>query len=108
MSQYEIDPAVKRQMRGDILKLLQVRHDAQQSRMDDVALTHALQSLAYERINIFIIVTLLQDMRDRGFVRYESKRDWNSGRTRLEKIELTSKGRDQVEENASRDPAVEL
>lgn len=105
---YELDTAVLRVMRGDILKLLKGRHDAQQSRMDDVALTHALQSLAYERINVFIVVTMLQDMKDRGFVRYEQRRDHMTGRIRLEKIELTSAGRDQVEENVKRDPAVGL
>jgi hypothetical protein len=110
MSEVEIDPAITRQMRGDILKLLKGRHDSQMSRMDDVALTHALQSLAYQRIGVFIIVTMLQDMRDRGFVRYSETRDWSTGRVRLEKIELTSAGRDQVEHTpgVKRDPAVEL
>jgi hypothetical protein len=110
MSEVEIDPAVTRQMRGDILKLLKGRHDSQMSRMDDIALTHALQSLAYQRIGVFTIVTLLQDMRDRGFVRYEESRDWNTGRVYLVKIELTAAGRDQVERTpgVKRDPAVAL
>jgi hypothetical protein len=110
MNQIEIDPAITRQMRGDILKLLKGRHDSQMSRMDDVALTHALQSLGYQRIGTFTIVTLLQDMRDRGFVRYQESRDWSTGRVWLTKVELTAAGRDQVERTPGikRDPAVEF
>jgi hypothetical protein len=75
--------------------------------MDDVALCHALMSLAF-RIDVKAVVTLLQDMRDRGYVRYEQRRDSLTLRVRVEKIELTSIGRDVVEENIATPAAVEL
>lgn len=102
-----LDPELSRRLRGCILKLLRARHNMQSSRMDDVALTHALQALAFTVI-IQDVVTLLQDLHDRGYVRYEQKRDFLTRRVRLEKIELTAAGRDLVEESAPAVPAVEL
>lgn len=110
MSNVELTPEVKRRLRGLILKLLCARHDEQQSRMDDVELTSAVQSFAYHVVTPHI-VTLLQDLQDRGYVRFHQGRDFLTRRVRLEKIELTAKGRDQVEGNVDAselDPAVEL
>jgi hypothetical protein len=103
----ELTPEVTRVLRGSILKLLRARHNTQLSRMDDVALTHALISLAF-RIEVKAVVTVLQDLRGRGYVQYTQRRDPITLRTRVEKIELTPEGRDIVEENVPRPMAVEL
>ena len=103
----EFSPEMMRRLRGCILVLLRGRHNLQMSRMDDTAVTHALMSLAY-RIDVFDVVTLLQDLQDRGYVRFEQKREFLTRRVYLQKIELTAKGRDLVEENIPADPAVEL
>jgi hypothetical protein len=103
----EVNPEVSRRLRGCILRLLRARHDAQLTRMDDVALTHALQNLAYS-VGINLVVTLLQDLGDRGYIRFTQRRDFLTGRVRLDKLELSSAGRDLVEENVKPDPAVEF
>ncbi len=103
----EMTPALSRRMRGQILMLLRARHNSQQTRFDDVGLTHALRALACT-VSIQDVVTLLQDLADRKYVRYRQTRDSYTGRVYLERIELTSAGRDQAEENVATDPAVEL
>jgi hypothetical protein len=104
----DFTPEQKRHLRGTILKLLMARHDAQLSRMDDVALAQALQSLAYYGITIEAVVTMLQDLQDRGYARFIQRRGVFARRVFIEKIELTSEGRDLVEGNIDQDPAVEL
>lgn len=103
----DMTAGMARRMRGQILLLLRARHNVQGSRFDDVALTHALQSLAIET-GIRDVVTLLQDLRDREYVRFMQRHDSMTGRVCLSKIELTAKGRDQVEENQPTDPALEF
>jgi len=103
----ELTPELSRRLRGQILILLRGRHNMQGHRMDDVEITRALQSLAFE-IGINDVVTVLQDLGDRGFVRFGRRRNSFTGRVYLEKIELTAAGRDQVEENRPTDPAVEF
>lgn len=103
----DLSPEVARRLRGQILTLLRVRHNQQRSRMDDVALTHALQSLAFT-VSINDVVTLLQDLGDRGYVRFLPRHSDMTRRVYLEKIELTAAGRDQVEENRPTDPALEF
>jgi hypothetical protein len=103
----ELTPELSRVLRGSILKLLRARHNTQLSRMDDVALTHALISLAF-RVDVRAVVTLLQDMQQRGYVRYDQRRDSITLRVRVEKIELLPMGRDIVEENIPAPAAVEL
>jgi hypothetical protein len=103
----DLTPERSRRLRGQILLLLRARHNVQASRYDDVGVTHALQSLAFE-IGIGDAVTILQDLEGRGYVRYVQRHDSVTGRVYLEKIELTPAGRDQVEENRPRDPALEF
>lgn len=100
-------PDVARRLRGHILMLLRARHNLQKSRMDDVELTSALQSLGYSLLTQDV-VTLVQDLGDRKFVRYIQRRNWLTNRVCLERIELTSSGRDQAEENLPTDPSVEF
>jgi hypothetical protein len=103
----DLTPAMARRVRRQILLLLWARHNMQGSRFDDVSLTHALRSVAME-VGIRDVVTLLQDLQDRRFVRFMQRRDSFTGRVYLEKIELTAAGRDQVEENTPTDPALEV
>jgi len=103
----ELTPEQARRLRGQILMLLCARHNTQGHRLDDVAVAHALQSLAFE-VSIQDVVTILQDLADRRYVRFQPRRNMLTRRVYLEKIELTAAGRDQVEENVSTDPAVEF
>lgn len=107
MSYDDLTPETARRLRGQILMLLRGRHNAQRSRMDDIALTHALQSLAFT-VGLNDVVTLLQDLRGRRFVDFTQRHNSFTGRVYIEKIELTPAGRDQVEENQPTDPAVEF
>ncbi len=103
----ELTPKFARKLRGQILILLRGRHNMQGHRLDDIELARALQSLTFE-VGINEVVTIVQDLEDRGYVRFRSRHNSLTGRVYLDKIELTAAGRDQVEENVTIDPAVEF
>lgn len=104
----DLDSEAIRVLRGNILKLLCTRHNLQAPRMDDTALTAALQGLGYGDLLTPDVVTMLQDLRDRGYVRYEERRDFRTRRLSLSKVELTAMGRDVVEGSVAEPPAVVL
>src|SRR5260370_1373314 len=62
-------PEMKKRFRGEVLRMLAVRHGQQMSRTDDVALCHALRSLAWD-VDINDVVTILQEMQGRNWVRF--------------------------------------
>ena len=103
----DLTPKKARRMRGQILLLLRSRHNVQGSRFDSVALTRTLQDLAFD-VNLIDVLTLLQDLQDRRYVRFTARPNSRTGRQYFEKIELTAAGRDQVEENVATDPALEF
>jgi hypothetical protein len=101
-----ISAGMKRNMRGAILKLVYQRHERQEERFWLKNLQTALAGLdfrAYENV----VVELLQDLSDRGFVKFDEKRDGKTGDLQISRIMLTPRGRNVVERIES-DPAVDV
>lgn len=93
-----------KRIRGGIVEVLYARHQAQQSRVDHVALWHILRDLGFD-LGENDTLTQLQDLSDRGYVKYEAKRDRATNRLSISLIQLTARGRD-LREGTSEDPAV--
>ena len=93
-----------KRLRGGIVELLYTRHQAQQSRADHVTLWRMLRDLGFD-VGEFDVITQLQDLNDRGYVKYAEQKDRFTNRVRISLIQLTSRGRDLREETIS-DPAV--
>lgn len=99
-------PDQKKRFRGEVLRMLAVRHGQQQSRMDDVALCHALRSLAWE-VDINDVVTILQEMKVRQWVEYRQIKSIYARRMELSQIEIMPGGQDLVDQTTT-NPAVEF
>jgi hypothetical protein len=99
-------PDRKKQFRGEVLRMLAVRHGQQQSRMDDVALCHALRSLAWE-VDLNDVVTILQEMQGRGWVKFRQLRSIYNRRVELSQIEILPDGQDLYDQTTT-NPAVEF
>lgn len=99
-------PDQKKRFRGEVLRMLAVRHGQQMSRMDDVALCHALRSLAWD-IDINDVVTILQEMKQRDWVGFRELRSIYSSRRELSQIEILPDGQDLVDQTTT-NPAVEF
>ena len=99
-------PDTKKRFRGEVLRMLSVRHGQQQSRMDDVALCHALRSLAWD-IDINDIVTILQEMKGREWVDFRQIKSIFNRRAEISLIEITPDGQDLVDQTTT-NPAVEF
>ncbi len=99
--------AKMKRLRGAILQLLQTNHDEQKTRFDATALWTALvRGLGFDASRNEVKTTL-QDLCDRGYVRYKDKKNNDTGEVTIWQIEMTAKGRDLVEETIE-DAAVEL
>lgn len=83
--------------RAVILNLLEANHRGQKSRMDHIMLAMSMQSLGCG-VGEYDVLTLLQDLCDRGYVRYDEKRNRLTNDTEISKIEITASGRDVLEE----------
>jgi hypothetical protein len=86
-----------RTFRAEILTLLCVRHRNQMHRFHDAGLCKALQGMAIE-CTVYDVVTCLQDMADRDWVRFRSFYNRISNRTELSEIEIRPEGRDLCEQ----------
>jgi hypothetical protein len=87
-------PDKKRRLRREVLRILSTTHGQQQSRLDDVALCHALRTLAWE-VDLADVITVLQDMGGRGWVRYRQLKNVLIGRrVQLLEIEIAPEGQD--------------
>lgn len=93
-------------LRGGIVQVLYARHQAQQSRADHVALWRILRDLGFD-VGEFDVITQLQDLSDRGYLKYDEQKDRFTNRVRISLIQLTSRGRD-LFEGTIEDPAVLL
>ena len=85
-----------RRHRGLVLQLAHTNREDQLSRMDDVELWGALLDLRIE-VGQNTVLSLLQDLKDRGYLRFDESRDRLTGRMRCRKIELCGAGCDLVE-----------
>ena len=96
----------RKRLRGQILELLDENHSQQRSRFTDVVLWGVLQRLKYD-VSQNEVLTLLEDLHDRGYVKYSSVKNAQSGVRRLSQIEITPDGRD-VLEGTRQDDAVHV
>lgn len=94
----------KARFRGEVLTVLSGRHLNQKSRMDDTALCRTLQGLAWD-VGIKEVVTILQDMGGRNWVKFISCKDPDANRVYLHTVEICPDGQDLVDET-TRHPAV--
>jgi hypothetical protein len=100
------DVAQIKRLRGAIVEVLYARHQAQQSRVDHVALWRILRELGFD-IGEFDLLTALQDMRERSYVTYQDSKNRLTNRVQVWQIQLTPKGRD-LREETIQDPAVQF
>ena len=106
MSAYTAVAKTKR-LRAVILEMLQSNHDEQKSRLDSSAVWSGLvRGLGFD-VSEKEVITVLQDLQDRGYVRYDEIKNQRLGLYYIVRIELTAKGRD-ILEGTITDPAVEL
>jgi hypothetical protein len=99
--------AKSRRLRGVILELLQTNHDQQKSRLDSSAVWSGLvRGLGFD-VSENEVITVLQDLEGRGYLRYEEIKNQRLGLYYIVRIELTPKGRDLLEGTIT-DPAVEI
>ena len=79
-----------------MLELVFERHHNQQTRFSDVTLWSMLLRVGFS-LGQDEVVTVLQDLCDRGYVRFEEEKNRRTGRTTIALIQVTPKGRDLVE-----------
>ena len=91
--------------RGVILQFIDSNHFQQLSRMDDVEMWGLMMDMGY-RVGQEYVITLLQDLGDRGYVRFAPETNRLTGRTHLKQIQITPQGRDLVTRTGADDPAV--
>lgn len=93
-----------RYYRGLILKAIYSNREEQLPLMDDVNLWGLLLDIRIE-IGQNGVLTLLQDLRERGYVRFKEERNRLTGRKYCQMIEICGAGSDVVERTVV-DPAV--
>jgi hypothetical protein len=99
--------AKSKRLRRMVLELLQANHDAQQSRFDSSMLwSNLVRGLGFDASENDVI-TVLQDLHGRGYIKYEEIRNQRLGLYYIVRIELCPKGRDLLEGTIT-DPAVEI
>lgn len=86
----------RKRLRGEILELVDEGHQEQRSRFTDVILWGVLQRLKYD-VSQNDVITLLQDMRDRGYLTFEQDKDRRTNQVRISLIQITPAGRDLLE-----------
>lgn len=94
-----------RQLRGMILRLVYVNWSKQGERLNTTLIWSVLDREGY-RFSPDDVVTMTQDLRDRGYLRFEQIRD-SARRVHLFNIELTATGRD-LWDKLSSDVAVQV
>jgi hypothetical protein len=92
-------------LRGVILELVFGNHCRQESRLDHLIIWGTLSSMQFG-VGRNEVLTALQDLRDREYIRFQEHRDDDTGRTSISKIEITPRGRDLVEKIGPKDPAI--
>lgn len=85
-----------RRHRGLILQFVRNNHFNQESPMDDLALWGLLMDMGL-RVGQNYVVTLIQELKDCGYIDYAEAFRKLTGVTRLERIKITAAGRRLVE-----------
>src|SRR5690242_18325318 len=101
------NPNKEAQLCGTLLRYVYVNHNAQLPRTNSTQLHSVLQREGYIDFTGNEVLTAIQVLRDRGYLRYEQRRDFGTGRMFLFNIELTASGRD-VFMGIKSDPAVDI
>ncbi len=96
----------RKRLRGEILELVDEGHHEQRSRFTDVILWGVLQRLKYD-VSQNDVVTLLQDLKDRGYISFDQVKDQRTGKVRISQIQITPDGRDLLE-GTTADAAVNI
>jgi hypothetical protein len=97
---------VKR-IRGLILELVNEGHQAQSPRLSDVMMWALLQRLNHE-VSQNDVITVLQDLGDRGYLKFVQEKNRRTGIVTISQIQITPEGRDQLEGNDPPDPALHI
>jgi hypothetical protein len=84
-----------RRLRGAILELVCENHDLQGSRYRLITLWGVMERLRYD-VGRNEVATLLQDLKDRGYLGLKQTKDEDTNRIDIEEIQITPKGRDLV------------
>jgi hypothetical protein len=101
-----ITPQQLQRMRGVILELVYEGHSRQEGRLDDLTLFCLLSDLKFD-ISRNTTLTLLQNLRDRDYLKFKQERNDVTGQVTAREIQITPKGSDLVEKIAT-DPAVRI
>jgi hypothetical protein len=96
----------QRRLRGEILRLVRENHERQDSRIDDVTLAGVLERLRFD-VSVNMVRTLLQDMEQRGLLKFSQERDRVTGKVSIRAIEITPRGSD-VLDGTIEDRSVEV
>jgi len=92
-----IDSEVVRNLRGVLLQMVYDNHREQKPAPSVVVLCGALERLGWADLSLNQLVTVLQDLKQRGYLSFTENRDRRSGRLDLVGIAITPAGRDLVE-----------
>lgn len=91
-----LDTARMKRLRGAVLTMVYTGHREQRSRLDDVALWGLLQDLRFD-VSQNDVLTVLQDLQERKYLTFETKKNRITGRVGIFLIQITPPGRDLVE-----------
>jgi hypothetical protein len=83
----------ERRLRGEILRLLRECHENQQAAYDDVVLAGVLDRLRFD-VSVNLVRALLQDLKERGLVKYVEEKDRVTGKSSIRAIKILPRGRD--------------
>lgn len=101
-----LSAAKRKELRGEILKLIYLNQEKQSSRLTDVTLWGVLSDLHYD-VGRNLVRSLLQDLADRQCVRYQQEKDADTGKIAIRQIEILPRGRDIVDGIVA-EPAIEV
>ena len=104
MQQLEADNT--RQLRAAVLQIIYSNQQNQRSRLRFTPLYGAITRLGFD-VSINVLVTVLQDLKERGYIKYTRDEDAyrESRKTVISEIQILPEGRDVVEKTTA-DPAV--
>jgi hypothetical protein len=91
-------------LRAVILEQVYINHQKQLSHLDLIRLGGSLERIGWD-VSLNDLLTVCQDLQERGYLIFDSDRNKWTGRRNLVRIAITPKGRNIVE-GAERDPGV--
>ena len=92
--------ALMKRWRGVVLELVYDGWRQQESRLDDLTLWGLMRDLSHD-VSRNDVITVLQQLETRQYLRFRQKNNEYSGQTHISEIELTSGGSDVVEKITS-------